>query len=294
MSNFFGTPCLLDLSLSYQPNRRSCFLDFEKKSEKVYIYSDGEPIEGIAVVSLKPGKKLDHSGIKVEVIGKVSVPRDASPSYTFFTLSKDLEPPGALLESKSFKWKFAHVDKIHESYKGQGVVLRYFARLSLGRPFVSSLTKEVDFAVQNCVEKMPTGESIKMEVGIEDCLHIEFEYNKSHYHLKDVVVGKVYFLLVRIKIKYMELDIVKTETVNNTSGTQHVDTDTVAKFQIMDGAATKNECIPVRLYLSGYRLTPTYKNVLGRFSVKYFLNLVLVDEEERRYFKKQEIILYRT
>lgn len=25
---------------------------------------------------------------------------------------------------------------------------------------------------------------IKMEVGIEDCLHIEFEYNKSKYHLQ--------------------------------------------------------------------------------------------------------------
>jgi vacuolar protein sorting-associated protein 26 len=36
-----------------------------------------------------------------------------------------------------------------------------------------------------------------MEVGIEDCLHIEFEYNKSKYHLRDVVVGKIYFLLVR-------------------------------------------------------------------------------------------------
>jgi len=27
--------------------------------------------------------------------------------------------------------------------------------------------------------------------------------------------------------------------------------------------------------------------------VKYFLNLVLVDEEDRRYFKQQEVILYR-
>jgi vacuolar protein sorting-associated protein 26 len=35
-----------------------------------------------------------------------------------------------------------------------------------------------------------------MEVGIEDCLHIEFEYNRSKYHLKDVVIGKIYFLLV--------------------------------------------------------------------------------------------------
>ncbi len=26
--------------------------------------------------------------------------------------------------------------------------------------------------------------------------HIEFEYNRSKYHLKDVVIGKIYFLLV--------------------------------------------------------------------------------------------------
>ena len=44
-----------------------------------------------------------------------------------------------------------------------------------------------------------------MEVGIEDCLHIEFEYDKSRYHLKDTVVGKIYFLLVRIKLKHMEV-----------------------------------------------------------------------------------------
>lgn len=37
-----------------------------------------------------------------------------------------------------------------------------------------------------------------MEVGIEDSLHIEFEYKKSKLHLSDVVLGKVYFLQVFI------------------------------------------------------------------------------------------------
>ena len=32
------------------------------------------------------------------------------------------------------------------------------------------------------------------------------------YHLKDVIVGKIYFLLVRIKIKHMEIQIIKRET----------------------------------------------------------------------------------
>jgi len=33
--------------------------------------------------------------------------------------------------------------------------------------------------------------------------------------------------------------------------------------------------------------------VHNKFSVKYFLNLVLVDEEDRRYFKQHEITLFR-
>ena len=48
-----------------------------------------------------------------------------------------------------------------------------------------------------------------------------------------------------------------------------------------------------RLFLSPYDLTPTFSNVHNRFSVKYYLNLVLVDEEDRRYFKQQEIQLFR-
>jgi len=45
--------------------------------------------------------------------------------------------------------------------------------------------------------------------------------------------------------------------------------------------------------MTGFDLTPTYKNVQNKFSVKYFLSLVLVDEEDRRYFKQQEIFIWR-
>ena len=131
-----------------------------------------------------------------------------------------------------------------------------------------------------------------MEVGIEDCLHIEFEYNKSKYHLKDTIVGKIYFLLVRIKIKHMELAIIKREMSGSTPSLFQ-DSETIAKFEIMDGAPVRGESIPIRLFLAGYDLTPTMKDINKKFSVRYFLNLVLVDEEERRYFKQQEIVLWR-
>ena len=67
------------------------------------------------------------------------------------------------------------------------------------------------------------------QVGIEECLHIEFEYNKSKYHLKDVIVGKIYFLLVRIKIKHMEIAIIKRETTGSGPNTFH-ENETIAKW----------------------------------------------------------------
>jgi len=132
-----------------------------------------------------------------------------------------------------------------------------------------------------------------MEVGIEDCLHIEFEYNKSKYHLQDVVIGKIYFLLVRIKIKHMELVIIKRETTPSGSGSTNTDSENITKYEIMDGAPVRGESIPVRLFLSPYDLSPSYKSIHNKFSVRYYLNLVLVDEEDRRYFKQQEITMWR-
>ena len=84
-----------------------------------------------------------------------------------------------------------------------------------------------------------------MEVGIEDCLHIEFEYDKARYHMKDVVVGRIHFLLVRIKLKHMEIEIRRRETTG--AGTSaHSETETLAQYEIMDGAPVRGESIPIR------------------------------------------------
>jgi vacuolar protein sorting-associated protein 26 len=103
--------------------------------------------------------------------------------------------------------------------------------------------------------------------------------------------GKIYFLLVRIKIKHMELAIIRRESAGTGANVTN-ESETLCKFEVMDGAPVKGECIPLRLFLSSIDLTPTYRSVNNRFSVRYYLNLVLVDEEDRRYFKQQEVIFY--
>ncbi len=171
-------------------------------------------------------------------------------------------------------------------------MIRYYVHVVINRNY-NRITKEEEFIVFNPLSEQPSqGHPIKMEVGIEDCLHIEFEFSRSVYSLKDCILGKVFFNLVRIKIKQMELNIIRKETVG-TGQNAVTESENLQKFEVMDGAPVKGECIPIRFYLASTDLTPTYDNVNKRFTVKYYLNLVLIDEEDRRYFKQQEVILWR-
>jgi len=62
----------------------------------------------------------------------------------------------------------------------------------------------------------------------------------------------------------------------------------------MDGCPAKEEQIPIRFYLSSVdTLGPTLTNVNNKFSVKYMLNLLIIDQEGQKYFKQNEIILHR-
>lgn len=102
----------------------------------------------------------------------------------------------------------------------------------------------------------------------------------------------------------MELSIIRRETTGAPPN-QYNESETITKFEIMDGAPVRGqsfgiasskidtntsvagETIPIRLFLGGFDLTPTFREVNKKFSVRYYLNLVLIDEENRRYFKQQ-------
>ncbi|XP_050299682.1 vacuolar protein sorting-associated protein 26B-like [Anthonomus grandis grandis] len=289
----FGQSAEVDIYLDGQETRKTAEVKTEDgKKERLLLYYDGETVSGKVNISLKkPGSKLEHQGIKIEFIGQIEMFYDRGTHHEFTSLLKELARPGEMIAHTSYNFEFSNVEKPFEVYTGSNVRLRYFLRVTIVRR-LSDIVKEVDIAVHTLCSYPEMNNSIKMEVGIEDCLHIEFEYNKSKYHLKDVIVGKIYFLLVRIKIKHMEIAIIKRETTGSGPNifTENV---TIAKYEIMDGAPVRGESIPIRVFLAGYDLTPTMRDINKKFSVRYFLNLVLMDTEDRRYFKQQEITLWR-
>ncbi|KAL3311762.1 Vacuolar protein sorting-associated protein 26B [Cichlidogyrus casuarinus] len=180
---------------------------------------------------------------------------------------------------------------IIEYYGDRASREEYFLRVTVVRR-MANVVKDRELLVNTLAYYSEIDTRLKMEVGIEESLHIEFEYDKSRYHMSDVIIGKILFILVRVKIKNMELQIIRKESTGYGVST-FTENETIAKFEIMDGAPVKGESIPIRLFLSQFDLTPTIHDAQRKFSVRYLLNLVLLDEEDRRYYKHQEIMIYR-
>jgi vacuolar protein sorting-associated protein 26 len=242
---------------------------------QLFAYEQHQDLSGVVTLHLSPGKKVEHLGIKIMFIGRIDmsfgVNDTGRPHYDFVSLSKELAPPGTLYQAKTeLPFYFRTIDKEHESYRGRNVSVRYFVKVAIERKFLPPLQHEHDIWIQVMGQPPAQNEAIKMEVGIEDCLHIEFEYERRMYHLQDTILGKIHFLLVRIKIKHMELAVIRRETSGDgvvatvpgqpsaqqqqSSDNSNVftETQTLVKYEIMDGAPVKGEVIPVKLYVIAY------------------------------------------
>lgn len=292
MSLFFKAPLDIEIRLSEEDERQHVEVKNKNgRKEKLPLYADGESVKGQVTIRVKDGRRVEHLGIKIQLIGTIETNTDGFNSDNFLYLVQELSAPAELNHPENYSFEFKNVEKQYESYRGTNVKLRYFLKCIVLRKS-ADVIREKEVWVFSKQSPLDTPITVKMDVGIEECLHIEFEYSKSRYSLKDVIVGRIYFLLVRLKIKHMELSLIRRETVG--SGANQVsDSETLVRFEIMDGAPVRGETIPIRLFLGGFDLTPTFRDVNKKFSTRTFLSLVLIDEGARRYFKQSEIILYR-
>ena len=253
-----------------------------------------ETVSGKVIINLNKARKFEHKGIKLELMGIIQGTKDLKDTLKFISLTQDLETIGMLTtEVNTYPFKFMNVQKQFETYRGVGKNVKYLLRLTIEAK-LKTLTYDQEFAVIN--PEPPSvletdNKPIKLEVGIEDWLHLVFDVDSRNFGLKDVAKGRVTFKKVSIRLKSMEVQLIKKETVN--TGGMPPETTTITKFEIMDGGPIKNETIPIRFYLKPYELTPTMTNINNRFSVQYFINLVLSDVEDRKYFKQHEIIMHR-
>jgi hypothetical protein len=75
MSYFFSTPVDIDIVLDDGDDRTMVDMKADKgRREKAPLYKDGESVKGAVTVRPKDGKRLEHTGIKVQFIGTIGKP----------------------------------------------------------------------------------------------------------------------------------------------------------------------------------------------------------------------------
>ena len=215
----------------------------------------------------------------------------------FLSLNNELSKNGVLSKEKNiFNFNFKKVKFQYESYRGDLVCLKYFIRVNIVKT-MRTFSYDEEFAVIKPYDAeilKKNDEPISMHVGIKDLLNILIELNHINYSIHGTLKGGVTFGKVKLLLTKMELQLIKKETIyNNTNSDKNSKTKVVASYELIDGGPYKNETIPFRLFLSAYNLTPTYKDISGYFSTRYYLNLVFKDQEDNRYFKQKEIFLFR-
>jgi Vacuolar protein sorting-associated protein 26 len=73
-SFFFSTPVDIDIVLEDADERQTVDVKLDKnRREKAPLYMDGESVKGAVTIRTKDGRRLEHTGIKVQFIGLIGM-----------------------------------------------------------------------------------------------------------------------------------------------------------------------------------------------------------------------------
>lgn len=66
-----GAGVTIDIKLKGVETRKSHVVHTEKGPQKIPIYTGDEPVSGTVSLTLPSGKKVEHEGIKLELVGEI-------------------------------------------------------------------------------------------------------------------------------------------------------------------------------------------------------------------------------
>ena len=292
---------------TFHPDTILTTLSGTKKEFQTFYSTD--PIKGSIQITLNNNSnKVHHSGIKIELIGEIDIHINNEESNNinnnqfnrFLYLSKNLSSQGYLNNKiNNFDFEFKAMEKPYDSYVGKIFSIKYFLLVTIDIGF-SLIKKEKEICVFNCDKNLKkTNElftndnnKIKVEIGVESLLHVCFELDRKNYHLKDVISGKVTFKKINLELENMSLKLLKIESLFG----QQDEAESLGFYEIMEGTpSSTDDVIYFIMYLKAFNnLSQSIKNEMNNnINVSYYLNLEICDTENRNFFKKIEINLFR-
>ena len=269
-----------------------------------------EAIKGSVQININNNSsKIQHQGIKIELIGEIDIHINEENNLNnnnnqfnrFLSLTNNLSTSGILnKENNIYDFEFKSVEKQYDSYKGKKFSIKYLLLVTVDLGFDSIIKKEKEICIFNCDKNLKRinqlfindNNKIRVEIGVENLLHVCFELDRKNYHLKDIITGKICFKKINLELENMSLRIIKIESLFGKEG----DIEPLGLYEIMEGSPSSTEdIIYFKMYLKGFNnLSQTIKNEMNNnINVSYYLSLEICDSENRNFFKKIEINLFR-
>lgn len=294
--------CQLSIQFSDEDGRRKqriCSQD--KESQWQPIYDQDEAIEGLITLKIKPERTFEHQGIRAEVLGLAKYP-ESEDWKQFFLVSEDLSPPSVLdkpLTRVAFKFRkgVPSGDCLYASFESSELRIKYVLRVTVGRLLADARQERPIW-----ISSLPLSESNhdferskNVEIGIENYIRVDFYLANLQSSLSGVLRGHIVFHALNLPIRTAQVCLVQKVLRLDTHA--QVSQRILKAQQILDGPPVLNMRIPFRLGLLDCAVLGEFAgggsiDEVGKlWAIKYFLQLVLIDTQERHYFKQHEVHL---
>lgn len=301
--------------INLDPNHHNLFTQLDEKTKKIiYLatFFDSDKISGKVLLKLNSSKILHPIEFSINLIGIIENMNYPNLSNIFFKEKFLIKKPEIIKnEISQYDFLFPSKTKPYESYKGKFFNIKYFLKATL--LIKDNKSNNENNSKSNCIENSveiccikpiakevlsdylnkEINKPLEVNIGVENIIHIKINLMKTKFFLDDIIIGKILIVKSKIQITNCFMTIKKEEKINigNTSITKEYN---LANFELIEGLPETKDEIFIRYYLNGVKnLTPTYEDIEGKYSVKYFLGFEFHDNSNYDFFKNIVIDIYR-
>ena len=277
--------------ISLEPIKGRLKLIEQSTQEEILIFSNKENIKVNIEIIPSVISHFEHLGLKLQLIGEMRN-NDNNKITTFLNETQTLLQEGKIIKPKKICHIFYNIKAPIETYYGTHFCIRYYIQVKLIRKLFNTEKFYVkNFIVENITKTPIMNGNCRLEIGVTNKLHMEYELFQNKFDLNDVIVGKLYFLEVTTPVKSIEIQLIKREQILNDIN-KTFENIIIGKMQVCDGQPFDDDIIPFRFFLNGRNVHPTEKNN-DSFSLKFYIKIVVILENDKMLYKNQEIYLWR-
>ncbi|CAH9116184.1 unnamed protein product [Cuscuta europaea] len=161
----FKPACHISVTFSDGKSRKQIPLKKENgQTVMAPLFHSQENIVGKISIEPISGKKVEHNGIKVELLGQIEMYSDRGNFYDFTSLVRELDVPGEIYERKTYPFEFSTVEMPYETYNGANARLRYVLKVTISRGYGGSIVEYQDFVVRNYAPPPTINNSIRWKL----------------------------------------------------------------------------------------------------------------------------------